>query len=46
MFIAGLIVLVYSVLSLALAYGFWTLKPWAWPLGVAVEGLGMRCSNS
>ena len=40
-FIAGLLVLVYSVLSLALAYGFWTLKPWAWPLGVAVQGLGI-----
>jgi uncharacterized membrane protein (DUF2068 family) len=39
--VAGLIVLVYSVLSLILAYGFWTLKPWAWPLGVAVEILGI-----
>jgi uncharacterized membrane protein (DUF2068 family) len=40
-FVAGLIVLVYSVLSLVLAYGFWTLKPWAWPLGVGVEVLGI-----
>lgn len=40
-FIGGLIVLIYSVLSLVLAYGFWTLKPWAWPLGVAVQVLGI-----
>jgi len=40
-FIAGLIVLLYSVLSLALAYGFWTLKPWAWLLGVGVQVLGV-----
>ena len=40
-FIAGLLVLVYSVLSLILAYGFWNLKPWAWQLGVAVQGLGI-----
>jgi hypothetical protein len=39
--VAGLIVLVYSVLSLVLAYGFWTLQPWAWPLGVGVEILGI-----
>jgi hypothetical protein len=40
-FVAGLLVLVYSVLSLVLAYGFWTLKPWAWPLGIGVEVLGI-----
>ena len=40
-FVAGLIVLAYSLLSLALAYGFWTLKPWAWPLGVGVQALGI-----
>ncbi|MGH2358862.1 MAG: hypothetical protein ACRDGJ_12795 [Candidatus Limnocylindria bacterium] len=40
-FIAGLLVLLYSVLSLVLAYGFWTLKPWAWPLGVGVQILGV-----
>jgi hypothetical protein len=40
-FVAGLIILVYAVLSLAVAYGFWTLKPWAWPLGVGVQVLGI-----
>ncbi|HEX2193483.1 MAG TPA: DUF2127 domain-containing protein [Candidatus Limnocylindria bacterium] len=39
--IAAMIALAYSVLSLALAYGFWTLKPWAWPLGVGVQVLGI-----
>jgi hypothetical protein len=38
---AAWIVLAYSVLSLALAYGFWMLKSWAWPLGVGVEVLGI-----
>lgn len=40
-FVAGIIVLAYAVLSLVLAYGFWTLKPWAWPLGIGVQGLGV-----
>ena len=40
-FVAGIIVLAYSVLSLVLAYGFWTLKPWAWPLGIGVQVLGI-----
>lgn len=40
-FVAGIIVLAYSILSLVLAYGFWTLKPWAWPLGIGVQVLGI-----
>ena len=40
-FLAGLFVLAYAVLSLILAYGFWTLKPWAWPLGIGVQVLGI-----
>jgi hypothetical protein len=24
-----------------LAYGFWTIQSWAWPLGVGVEILGI-----
>ena len=24
-----------------LAYGFWFLKPWAWPLGVGVQAVGI-----
>ena len=40
-FVGGLIILAYSLLSLAVAYGFWTLQPWAWPLGVGVQALGI-----
>lgn len=32
--IYGLGLLVLSVAEIALAYGFWTLKPWGWRLGV------------
>ena len=40
-FLAGIFVLAYAILSLILAYGFWTLKPWAWPLGIGVQVLGI-----
>lgn len=33
-FIGGLVLLALSVTELAIAYGFWTVKPWAWRLGV------------
>ena len=33
--IAGVITLITSVLALAFGIGAWTLKPWAWMLGVA-----------
>jgi hypothetical protein len=33
----GLLVLATAVASLVFAYGAWTLKPWAWPLGVALQ---------
>lgn len=36
-FLFGLITLVLAVLSLAFAYGAWTLKPWAWMLGIGIE---------
>jgi uncharacterized membrane protein (DUF2068 family) len=39
--IVGLLLLVYGALALALAYGFWTLKPWAWTLGVGLQGAGI-----
>ena len=35
--VAGIIVLALGVLNLAFAYGAWTLKPWAWPLGVGLQ---------
>ncbi|HWP63621.1 MAG TPA: hypothetical protein VNO86_09140 [Candidatus Binatia bacterium] len=37
--IGGLIVLVLAVLELALAYGFWNLRPWAWQLGVILAAV-------
>jgi hypothetical protein len=33
--IFGVLFLILGVLYLAFAYGAWTLKPWAWMLGVA-----------
>ena len=39
--VGGLIILAYALLSLGVAYGFWTLQPWAWPLGVGVQALGI-----
>jgi len=33
----GLVVIALAVLNLALAWGFWTMQPWAWPLGVGLE---------
>jgi hypothetical protein len=38
---AGLFVLVAAALSLAFAYGAWTLKPWGWILGVASQVLAL-----
>lgn len=35
--LVGLVTLVISVLYLLVAYGAWTLKPWAWPLGVGLS---------
>ena len=37
--ILGFAGLAVSVAALAFAYGAWTLKPWAWPLGMATFGL-------
>ena len=40
----GLAYLAYAALLVAFAYGAWTLKPWAWPLGVAGAGFGIVLS--
>ena len=37
--VGGLVVLVLGVAELALAYGFWTLKPWAWKWGIVLAAL-------
>jgi hypothetical protein len=42
--VIGLFILVVGVLELAFAYGAWTLKPWAWTVGVAVEVLSLISS--
>jgi uncharacterized membrane protein (DUF2068 family) len=39
--IVGLLLLAYGVLALVLAYGFWTLKPWAWTLGIGLQAAGI-----
>jgi hypothetical protein len=35
--VVGLLLLVLSVLYLVFAWGAWTLKPWAWTLGVGLS---------
>lgn len=37
----ALVTLVQSGISLVFAYGAWYLKPWAWMIGVGVEGLAI-----
>jgi uncharacterized membrane protein (DUF2068 family) len=39
--ILGLLLLAYGVLALVLAYGFWTLRPWAWTLGIGLQAAGI-----
>jgi hypothetical protein len=36
-FLGGLVLLAISVAELAIGYGFWTTKPWAWRLGVILQ---------
>lgn len=37
----GVLVLASAIASLVFAYGAWTLKPWAWPLGVALQVISL-----
>lgn len=39
--VLGLVTLVLSILYLVFAYGAWTLKPWAWTLGVAITAVSI-----
>ena len=34
--ILGIVMILAGALNLVLAYGFWTLKSWGWPLGVGL----------
>jgi hypothetical protein len=37
----GLLLLALSVAELAIAYGFWTAKPWAWTWGITLQAAGV-----
>jgi hypothetical protein len=37
----GVLLLVLALIQLAFGYGAWTLKPWAWTLGVAGQVLSL-----
>ena len=39
--VLGLITLILSVLYLVFAYGAWSLKPWAWTLGVGLSAVSI-----
>jgi len=41
MFASGLVSLGFAALSLAVAYGFWDLRQWAWPLGIGLAGVAV-----
>jgi hypothetical protein len=32
----GVALLAFSALSIAFAWGAWTMQPWAWPLGIVI----------
>ena len=40
-FVFGLLFLALSVAELAIAYGFWTAKPWAWTWGITLQAAGV-----
>ncbi len=42
--IFGILLLASGVASLAFAYGAWTLQPWAWTLGVALQIISLVLS--
>lgn len=46
MYAVGAGTLIYAALSLVLAYGFWTMRSWAWTVGVALQVLGIATTLS
>jgi hypothetical protein len=42
--IVGILALLQGALALAFAYGAWTLKPWAWTLGIVAFGISLALS--
>lgn len=41
MYAVGAGTLIYAGLSLVLAYGFWSMRSWAWIVGVGLQVLGI-----
>ena len=39
--VLGIVALAQGALALAFAYGAWTLKPWAWMLGMVAFGISL-----
>jgi hypothetical protein len=39
--LVGLVSLVQSLAALAFGFGAWTLRPWAWSLGIIVYGVNV-----
>ncbi len=39
--LVGLIALIVAVVDFVFAYGAWTLKPWGWTLGVALQAISI-----
>ncbi len=37
----GILLLAFAVIEIAFGIGSWTLKPWAWTLGLIVVGVGI-----
>jgi len=46
MYAVGAGTLIYAGLSLVLAYGFWTMRTWAWVVGIALQVLGIATALS
>ncbi|MEA2672846.1 MAG: hypothetical protein QOI92_38 [Chloroflexota bacterium] len=42
--IVGIVGIVQAILLLAFAYGAWSLKSWAWMLGIVAEVIGIIVS--
>ena len=40
-FLFGLLTLALGVAELAMAYGFWTMKAWAWTWGIALQAISV-----
>lgn len=39
--VIGIPTLLISIGYIALAFGFWTLQPWAWTAGIVLQGLSI-----